>query len=218
MLAVVIATLAAGLAADAPASPAPSPAAKPTPATLAKIEAFVKHCDTSRRGAIMSLEHTLRGLNSASAKNNPQAPRQIAAVEAELRVLRANKEPVVPPLSFPPEVGAIGRLPRLTCHVEQVVSDREMLVRCNFPVKVTTVKRYQAHAETVTQGILFLVRGMPTREARDGADLPMLQVLEITGKETYKTVDGKSNTVWVLGEFDMKTAEPYFRQLAAGQQ
>ncbi len=217
MLAVVIATLVAGLAADAPASSAPSAVVKPTPATLAKIEAFVKHCDTSRRGAIMSLEHTLRGLNSAGGKN-PQAARQIAAVEAELRVLRANKEPVVPPLSFPPEVGAIGRLPRLTCHVEQVVSDREMLVRCNFPVKVTTVKRYQARGETVTQGILFLVRGLSTREAREGADLQMLQVLEITGKETYKTVDGKSNTVWVLGEFDMKTAEPYFRQLAAGQQ
>src|SRR5437016_4432357 len=108
-------------------------------AVPAKVEAFLKLCESSRRGAILQLEHTLRGLRSQSPKS-PQVTRQIAKIEEDLRVLRANKEPVVPTLGFPPEVGAIGRLPRLTCHVEQIVSDREMLVRCFFPVKVTTVR------------------------------------------------------------------------------
>jgi hypothetical protein len=109
----------------------------------ANVEAFAKLCENSRRGAIMHLEHTLRGLRSQGSKS-PDAARRIAAAEADLRVLRANKEPVVPPLGFPPEAGAIGRLPRLTCHVEQIVSDHEMLVRCFFPVKVTTVRHFQA--------------------------------------------------------------------------
>jgi hypothetical protein len=207
MLAATLVVLAASVAADAqPRQPPTAPA---------NVEAFVKHCETSRRGAIMTLEHTLRGLQARNAKT-PEVTRHIAEVEADLRVLRSNKEPLVPPLGFPPEVGAIGRLPRPTCHVEQVLSANEMIVRCNFPVKVTTVRRYQAQGETVTQGLNFLVRGVSTREAREGADLQMLQVLEITGKKTYKTVEGKLNTVWVLAEFDMKAAEPYFRQLAAG--
>jgi hypothetical protein len=207
MLAATLLALAASVAAD------PQPSQPPT--APAKVEAFVKHCETSRRGAIMTLEHTLRGLQAREAKS-PEVAKQIASVEADLRVLRANKEPLVPPLGFPPEVGAIGRLPRLTCHVEQVVSANEMIVRCNFPIKVMTVRHYQARGETVTQGINFLVRGVSTSEAHEGADLPMLQVLEITGKQTYKTVEGKLNSVWVLAEFDMKAAEPYFRQLAAG--
>jgi hypothetical protein len=190
--------------------------AAPAAAVRPNIEAFVKTCENSRKGAIMQLEHTLRGLRASGAKS-PDVIRQIAAAEADLRVLRAGKEPLVPSLGFPPEVGAIGRLPRLTCHVEQVLSSSEMIVRCNFPVKVTTVRHYQARGETVTQGITFLVRGMSTREAHEGTDLQILQVLEITGKQTYKTVEGKLNTVWVLAEFDMKTAEPYFRQLAAGR-
>ena len=69
----------------------------------------------------------------------------------------------------------------------------------------------------MTQGITFLVRGVPTRDAHEGSDFQLLQVVEITGKQTYKTVEGKLNTVWVLWEFDMKAAEPYFRRLADSQ-
>ena len=47
-----------------------------------KIAAFLKQCETSRRGAIAQLEHTLRGLQSQSA--TPQ-PAQIKKIEADLR-------------------------------------------------------------------------------------------------------------------------------------
>jgi hypothetical protein len=196
-------------------APAADPAAKPA-LQPARIEAFLRLCETSRRGAILQLEHTLRGLRSQGSKS-PEVTRQIVKIEENLRVLRANKEPLVPALTFPPEVGAIGRLPRLACHVEQILSEREMLVRCNFPVKVTTVRHFQARDEKVVQAVTFLMRGVPTSDAHEGADLEVTQVLEITGKQTYQTVEGRPSTVWVASDFDMTVIQTYFRQSAAGQ-
>ncbi len=180
-------------------------------AVPAKIEAFLKLCETSRKGAILQLEYTLRGLRSQEPKT-PDAMRRIAAVEEDLRVLRANEQPLVPGLAFPPAIGAIGRLPRLACYVDQIVSEREMLVRCSFPVRVTTVRRFQARGETIVQPVAFLIRGVSTSDAREGADLQMIQVFEITGKKTYRSVDGRTSTVWVVSEFNMKAVEPYFRK------
>ena len=121
---------------------------------------------------------------------------------------------MVAPLAFPPEKGAIGRLPRLTCHVKQVLSEREMLVECYFPVRVSTVRHFQARGEVIEQAVTFLIRGVPTEGAEEGADLELLNVLETTGKQTYKTVEGGTRSVWVLNDFDMKAVEPYFRRSA----
>ena len=187
---------------------------QPVKPDAAKIEAFLKLCETSRRGAILQLEHTLRGLR-AQGDRTPEMARQIARIEANLRVLQANKEPVVPTLVYPPSAGAIGRLPRLTCHVNQVVSEREMLVHCKFPVRVTTMRHFQAESETISQEVKFLIRGASTRELQEGTDVELTQVFEVTGKETYKTVSGGSKTIWALAEFDMAAVEPYFRRAAA---
>jgi hypothetical protein len=177
----------------------------------AKIEAFLKLCETSRKGAIVQLEYTLRGLRSQDSKS-PDTLRRIASVEEDLRTLRANEQPVVPTLAFPPTTGAIGRLPRLACYVDQIVSESEMLVRCSFPVRITTVRRFQAQGETIVQPVTFLIRGVTTRQAHEGTDLQMVQVFEITGKKTYRTVDGRTSTAWVVSEFNMKAVEPYFRK------
>jgi hypothetical protein len=179
----------------------------------AKIERFLKLCETSRQGAILQLEHRLRGLRN-QAVTTREASRRIASIEEQLRVLRSNSKPVVPQISFPPKIGEIGRLPRLSCHIDQVVSDDEVLVRCQFPVVVTTVRRFQAHRETVVQGVRLLIRGLPTANMEEGSDLEMLQVFEIIGKETYQQVDGGSSDVLVLKEFDIKLVEPYFRRMA----
>jgi hypothetical protein len=206
----LLAILVLGLIAEAQAQTARPPATPP------KIEAFLKQCETSRRGAILQLEYKLRGLKSDGSKSLETMARA-ARIEKDLRALRSNKEPVVPAISFPPEIGAIGRLPRLTCHVEQVISDQEMLIRCVFPVTVATVRHFQAHRETVEQAVLFLIRGVSTKDVHEGADVEMLQVLEISGREGYKTVDGESRTVGVLREFDMTAFEPYFRDFVASQ-
>lgn len=180
----------------------------------AKIERFLKLCETSRQGAIMQLEHTLRGLRRQEGATREASRRRIASIEEQLRDLRSNSKPVVPQISFPPNIGQIGRLPRLSCHVDQVVSADEVLVRCQFSVVVTTVRRFQAHRETVVQGVRLLIRGLPTANMQEGSDLEMLQVFEIVGKETYQQVDGGSSVVLVLKEFDMKSVEPYFRRIA----
>jgi hypothetical protein len=187
-------------------SVAAASAADPPP----KIEAFLKLCEASRRGAILQLEHRLRGLQAEGAQT-PQVARQIAKVEEDLRVLRANKEPVVPPLRFPPEVGAIGRLPRLTCHVDQILTEREMLVRCFFSLKVTTVQHFRSQGETVVRPVEFLVRGLPTGQTHEGTDLQLIDVFEITGTKTYQTTDGRSKTIWIMSPFDMRVIAPYFK-------
>jgi hypothetical protein len=182
-----------------------------------KIEKFLEHCETLRRGAILQIEYTLRRLRSQSPTTRGTSQR-MADLEEQLRVLRSNTRPVVPQLSFPPQAGAIGRLPRLSCHVDQVVTDDEMLVRCYFPVVVTTVRRFQAHHETVMQPVRFLIRGLPTKSFDVGSDVEMLQVFEIGGKERYRTVEGGSKDVLVLTEFDMKAIEPFFRKPAGRDQ
>ncbi len=177
-----------------------------------KIEKFLKLCETSRRGAILQIEHTLRRLRRQSPATRETSQR-MANLERQLRVLRSNARPVVPQLTFPPQAGSIGRLPRLSCHVDQVVSDDELWVRCFFPVVVTTVRRFRARNEPVVQPVRFLIRGLPTQNIDEGSDVEMLQVFEIVGKERYRTVDGGSNDILVLTEFDMKSIEPYFRKV-----
>lgn len=178
-----------------------------------KIERFLELSESSRRGAILRLEHALRGLRNQGPATR-SVSRRIADIEEQLRVLRSRKQPVVPQLAFPPKVGAIGRLPRLSCHVDQVVSDDELLVRCSFSVVVTTVRHFQARRETAVQEVQFLIRGPSTADIHEGSDLEMLQVFDIIGKETYKTPGGGSTDVLVLAEFDMQVVEPYFRNMA----
>lgn len=177
-----------------------------------RIEAFLEKCETSRRGAIARMEFELRGLK-ARAENTPQAARRMKKIEANLRALRANKEPVVAALSFPPKVGAIGRLPQLTCHVDQILSADEMLVSCRFSLKVRAVRNFRPRLETVVRPVSFLVRGMPTKKNSEGADIQLLDVFEITGSRTYRSVDGKPIKVLVISPFDMHAIEPYFRAM-----
>ncbi len=199
LLGTALAMQTAGPAATVPAGPVPR-----------RIEAFLELCETSRRGAIARLEHQLRGLQAQRPAANTS--RQIARVEADLATLRSNKEPVVPALRFPAETGDIGRLPRLTCHVDQVLSDDEMLVTATFALKVRTVQNFKPRLETVDRPVRFLMRGVSSDQTHAGADMQLLDVFQIAGSHTYRTVSGKSVTVQVLSPFDMQTVMPYFRQ------
>jgi hypothetical protein len=184
-------------------------AAEPT----ARLEAFVELCETSRRGAIAVAEQRLRALKS-NGVNTSRERNQVQRLEDELKALRDGNVPVVPAIRFPPQVGAIGRLPKLSCHVDQILSDDSMLVRCFFTVKVVTVERFQPRGENVVRPVTFLVRGLPTSDVSEGADLELTQVFEITGTAEYPTAGGRSQSALVLSEFDMKTVEPNFRSRA----
>jgi hypothetical protein len=179
-----------------------------------RIEAFLESCETARRGAIARLEFELRGLQSRGA-NSDDARRRVGKIQADLRTLRANKEPVVPALRFPPEVGDIGRLPRLSCRVEQILASDEMLVRCTFRLKVRTVQRFQPRYETVSHDVSFLIRRLPARQASVGSEIELLDVFEITGTRTNTSRAGQSITVKTIEPFDMKAVQPYFRSMAS---
>src|SRR5262249_43552702 len=189
--------------------PAAQPAANEA-SDLRRIEQFAQSCENARRGEIMQLEHALGGLRSG-AKSADSAPR-IARIEADLRTLRAGKNPVVPNLRFPPEVGGIGRLPQLSAHVEQILSDQEMLVRCFFPVRIALVRNREPQGETVVQETTFVVRGLPTAAVQEGSDIELSQVFEVVGKSKYPTANGGSATALVVSEFDMKKVEPLLRK------
>ncbi len=179
----------------------------------AKIARFLEHCETLRRGSILQVEHTLRGLRAGDA-NDAQTQRRIRRLEEQLRLLKSNRQPVIPELSFPPQTGAIGRLPGLVCHVEQVLSKREVLVRCSFPVTIATVRNFKRYRETVDRPVDFLIRGLPTNRFQEGADQEMLAVFEVIARETYQTETGRSRQLLVLKKFDLKAVEPYFKAQA----
>jgi hypothetical protein len=209
LIAQLMISTAAMLVAQAPGTSAPAaPIAIPP-----RIEKFLQACETSRRGAIVQLEYELRGLR-AGGDTSPKAAERIRKIEARLEALRANREPVVPALAFPPEIGAIGRLPRLTCHVDQVLGDEEMLVRAIFAIKVRTVRQFRARLETVERETPLLIRGVPTGKFTAGSDVQLLEVFEIVGRHTYTSVGGQSIAVLVLAPFDMSAIKPYFRAMS----
>lgn len=179
--------------------------AKPSAAT---IEAFLKLCETTRRGAIVQFEHELRGLQAKGTSDN-KSLRRIRTLELHLEALRAGKHPVVPTLSFPPEVGAIGRLPRLTCYVDRVLSGQEMLVRVYFPVKVATVEHFRGKGETHMPAVNFLVRGISTADYHAASNRELSAVLQVTARRPATTAG--ATPTWVLEPFDMTAIEAHFR-------
>ncbi len=178
-----------------------------------RIRAFLEEGEELRRGSIIRLEQELRALR-ARAADSPKAQRQAEKIAKDLQTLEANRTPLVPALKFPPEVGAIGRLPRLSCHVEQVLTGDQMLVRCNFPLQVRTVKNFQPRYESISRPLTFLIRGLSTDKAREGGDLEMLEVFEIVGTHTYQTEAGQPQKVYVLTPFDMRPVQRYFEALS----
>ncbi len=176
-----------------------------------KIARFLEQCETLRRGSILQIEHTLRGLRHDDT-GDAQTRRRIRRLEEQLRLLKSPRQPVVPELSFPPQVGAIGRLPGLTCHVEQVLSGHEVLIRCSFPVTVATVRNFKRYREKVVRPVELVIRGLPTGEFHEGANREMLAVFEVAARETYQTESGKSKELLVLKQFDLKAVQPYFKK------
>jgi hypothetical protein len=190
------------------AAPAGDSQAAAPPST--RFEAFVELCETSRRGAILLAQQRLRALKSKGETSSASAT-QVRRLEEELRLLKEGTQPIVPPLRFPPAIGSIGHVPKLSCYVEQVISAEEMLVRCYFTVRTVKVEHFRPRGESVVHPLTFLVRGVSTENAMEGADLELTQVFEITGNSTYRTADGGTNTAMTLAEFDMKLLEPYFK-------
>jgi hypothetical protein len=176
-----------------------------------KIETFLKQCETNRRGAILQLEFKLRGLRNQRPMS-PQVSAQINSVEEDLRILRANQHLVVPTLAFPPEIGSIGRLPRLRLHVDQIVSESEFLGRVFFPVKMSEVRQFRWQPNRVAQELTFLIRGVPTKGLNEGVDTEFDQVFEIVGRRSSRTRDGQLSPLWVANSFDMTEVNAIFQR------
>ncbi len=184
---------------------AQAPAAGPVPP---KIVVFLEKCEDTRRGAILQIEHQLRGLRRETPASK-QTIRQINLLEEQLRTLHTNKTLLVPPLSFPPQTGSIGRLDGLACHVDQVVDRQELLVNCFFRVPITTVRNFQRYRETVTQSVPFLIRGLDTRSFKEGQDAEIPGVFEVSSTERYRTQSGGYRQVIVLTPFDLQVVDQY---------
>ena len=166
---------------------AQAPAEQAVPPKIAK---FLEQCETSRRGAVLQIEHRLRGLRQESPRSATSA-RQIVQLEEQLRDLESGRQLVVPPISFPLQAGSIGRLDALECHVDQVVSPQELLLRGYFRVPVITVRNFRKQQEVVTQSVPLLIRGLKEDPPIEGQDWVAPGVFEVTGVERYQT-DRKS--------------------------
>jgi hypothetical protein len=152
------------------------------------------------------LEHELRKQKNAAATE--RSPVRISQLEGRLKDLQSGQELIVPTISFPPQPGAIGRLPDDACYVEQVISPDEVLVRCHFRVPVTTVRNFRAYRDSVVQPVPAVVRGWK-RDLSEGQDTSTTEIFEVVGRERYATQGGAMRTVLVLKLFNMDELRPY---------
>ncbi len=211
ILVAALGILAVWVAAPAAAQGQTAPAAAPLSAPL---QAFANECETLRRGTILKLEESLRGLKSGHL-NVPDVPGTIRQTEADIAALRTRQRVIVPTLRFPPRVGQIGRLPGGGVFVEQILGPSEALVRCSFHVNVVVTRDKQSVTEVVHQRPLFKMRGVPTSEWAESNDVELLGAFEVAGTERYKTVEGRWTTVQILKPFDMRPIEAYLRRQTA---
>lgn len=121
-------------------------------------------------------------------------------------------------LNYPPKIGDFGKLYSgdRRVNVKQVIDDKTMLVNVYYvvegvkvlgrPGKETVVKDFQ------TKQIVLMVKNLPNKGATDGAGFDLPQVFEVTDTQTYKTVVGGSNTVFVIEPLDTKTIEEYLKK------
>ncbi len=184
---------------------ATKPAAAPP-----RIARFLELCETTRRGAILQLEHEIR--KQRNAPSAERSPVRISQLETRLRQLQSGQELVVPTIAFPPQAGTIGRLPDDACYVEQIVSPGEVLIRCHFRVPVTTVRNFRANRDTVVQPVAAVVRGWK-QQVSEGQDTTTGEIFEVLGRERYATQGGGSRTVLVLKPFHAGELEPYLRSV-----
>ena len=179
-------------------------AQEPSPAAIRK---FHERSETLRQGEIARLEHRLRGLASGAATSRSKG-REIAQISSDLKALRSGQRTVVPSIDFPPEVGAIGRLPGLGGHVERVAASGEgasgdVLVTCYFPLQVVTVRNFQPVASKISRPVLLRLQGVDTRELRVGMDVPLPQTFVIVARDDSTTPGGD---VFTARPFDPLTA------------
>jgi|GEM_PF-2472021 len=182
------------------------PAATKPAVAPPRIARFLELCETTRRGAILQLEHELR--NQRNAPSAQRSPLKISQLETRLKQLQSGQELTVPTISFPPQAGAIGRLPDDACYVKQVISSDEVLIRCHFRVPVTTIRNYRAYRDAVVQPVTAVVRGW-NQQVSEGQDTTTQEIFEVVGRDRYATQGGGGRTVLVLKPLEMGELEPY---------
>jgi hypothetical protein len=188
--------------------PAPPPALSP------ELKAFADECEGLRRGTILRLEDSLRGLKSGHVVTSDNAG-TIRRTEADLEALRTGRRMVVPMLRFPTRAGQIGRLPGGGAFVEQVLGPKEALVRCSFRVNVVVTRDRRPVGEIVQQRPLFKMRGQTTDQWSESTEVAIDGAFQVVGTERYRTEDGRWATVQVLQPFDMRPIEEYLRREGA---
>jgi hypothetical protein len=176
----------------------------------AKIDTFLKRCETNRRGRILELEHTLRRLRHQA--QSAQVVAQTRQLQSELQLLRANKDLLVPTLAYPPETGAMGRLPDLTFHVDEVIPPDSLLGRSYFLVRLGSVQGFQFRPEKVRQPAVFYITGVNTQRYTPGGDIQLPETFEVVEQRSYRTADNRPGRAWVLRVVDMGDIYRYFRQ------
>jgi hypothetical protein len=176
----------------------------------AKIDAFLKRCETNRRGRILELEHTLRRLRHQA--QSAQVLAQTRQLQGELQLLRANKDLLVPTLTYPPEKGTLGRLPELTFHVDEVIPPDALLGRSYFLVRLGSVQGFQFRPEKVREPAVFYVTGVKAQQYTPGGDIQLPETFEVVEQRSYRTANGRPGRAWVLRVVDMGEIYRYFRQ------
>jgi len=119
---------------------------------------------------------------------------------------------VWPPLTHPLSVGQIGRPPGRIGHIQQIIGEKEMLVRLLFSGKPGKLVPFSlggiGPARLVRVGqepdhwVLVRCRGIDTRGRVDGTGIEFTSPMKVTGTDRFATVGGGSRTVFVIEPAD----------------
>lgn len=129
---------------------------------------------------------------------------------SRLAKLQQNKELIFLPMDGKrPTVGQIGRLPSSNVRIAQVTGPTDMLIQViwshSAPVSIPITRggRNYRRLPGHTQRVEFWVNGIQTGNLANDMSHTLGQVFSITGNKTYETVDGSTQTVFVIEPVDL---------------
>jgi hypothetical protein len=134
-----------------------------------------------------------------------EAEKALADAEARIKEYQDGRRWEYGYLTLPPKIGDFGQVLD-QAWVVQIINENTMLVRMYYESRSGNPLR--------SEPILLMVRNYPNAGATDDAEIKLQGVFEVTGRETYKTVLGGTNTVLVIQPLNTKEIEEFLKKRA----
>jgi hypothetical protein len=174
------------------------------------IAAYFKQRDSQAAVEIKRLDAEIRRVGALKKKSNLAL---IARWRKDRDALKKDASEFIPEIPYDRlifKVGEIGRLsggrahPHATIKVANVIDEYNMLVDVSW--------RYDDLQEHRKYERRLWLRGFPTKNYANDLVIKLDDTVEVTGNQSYDTVSGGKNTVFVVESFDKARLEPWLKK------